>query len=153
MEVDQERSHRVEQAIAVRPWPEREAHQETAILDRIREVLGHEDRGVAIDRVGQADRRHRRQPGDLEVSEYVELRRGDAARLLLERVGVAVEDEEADEVAGRPDRQVPEAEGRRRPLRERQLPRQLEQPRATLAQPQPREPGGMRSGGQSFLRR
>jgi hypothetical protein len=115
--------------------------------------LGHEDGGVAVGRVGQTDRRDRRQPGDLEPSEDVEFRRGDPVRLLLERVGVAVEDEEADEMAGWADGQVAEAEGRRRPIRERQLPRQLEQPRATLAQPQPREPGGMGSGGQSFLRR
>ncbi len=41
VEVDEQPRHRVEQPVAVRPGPEREAHQQAAVLDREREVLGH----------------------------------------------------------------------------------------------------------------
>jgi hypothetical protein len=61
-------------------------------------------------------------------------------------------------VTGRADRQVTEVERFRRPRRERDLPRQVQQPRTALAQPKPRqrdlcELGRSGLGRQSFLRR
>ena len=77
VEVDEQPGHRVEQPVAVRPGTEREAHQQAAVLDRELEVLGHEDRAVAVGRRGQADRLDRRQAERLEVAEDVELGGGD----------------------------------------------------------------------------
>ena len=80
---------------------------------------------------------------------------GDTKRLFLQREGQAVDDEEADEVARRPDGQVAELERLRRPGSQGQLPGQVEQPSATLAQPQLRKTrdGDGRRIRQSFLRR
>ena len=122
VEVDQERRHRVEQPVAVRPRAEREAHEQAAVLDREGEVLGGEDGLVAAGPGRQADRRDRRQARCLEPAQDVELRRGDVDRLLLERDRPVVGDEEPDEVARRADRQLAEGQGLG-PLGERQLPR------------------------------
>jgi hypothetical protein len=88
------------------------------------------------------------------VPQHVELGIGDAERLLLEREGQAVDDEEADQVARRPDGQVAELERLGRPRSEWLLPGQVEQACATVAQAQLRE---TRNGAgrvcQSFLRR
>ena len=67
-------------------------------------------------------------------------RLGDAERLLLERVGPPVGDEEADQVARRPDRQVLELQRPPPTSRlQRQLPGQVEQRPGAVAEPQPRE--------------
>ena len=158
VEVDQQRRHGVEQPIAIRPRPQRKAHQQAPVLDRIGQVFGRQDGRVAGDGIGQADRGDRRKPRTLEPPEHVELRRGDLARLLFQGVRVPVKDEEPHEVTGRPDRQVTEVERLRRPPGERDLPRQVEQPGAALAQPKPRqrdltELGRSGLGRQSFLRR
>jgi len=89
------------------------------------------------------------------VAQHLEFLVGDAERLLLERECQAVDDDESDEVPRRADRQVAELERPRRPVGERQLPRQVEQPRAAIAQPQLREARCRWGGqlGQSFLRR
>ena len=112
---------------------------------------------IALSRSGavrEPDRRDRRQAGDLEVAQDLELAVGDSQRLLLERVRPAVDDQEPDEVARRADRQVAELERVGRPVGERQLPRQVEQGRRRR-----RAAGGAgtaragASAGQSFLRR
>ena len=131
MEVDQQRRHRVEEAVAIRPRTEREAHQQAAVLDRVGEVFGRQDGGVA----GSATsaRPTAVTAGRPAPSSRRRTSNSDAAtsmRLLLERVRVAVEDEEPDEVARRADRQVAEAQRRRRPVGERELPGQVEQARA-----------------------
>ena len=73
MEVDEQPGHRVEQPVAVRPGTEREAHQQAPVLDREVEVLGDEDRRVAVRRLGEADRPDRRQAEGLEVAQDLEL--------------------------------------------------------------------------------
>jgi hypothetical protein len=89
------------------------------------------------------------------VAQHVELVARDRQRLLLEREGQPVDDDESDEVPRRPDRQVAELERLGRPGAERQLPGQIEQPRATIAQPELREARDGDGGRfrQSFLRR
>jgi len=62
------------------------------------------------------------------MAEHRELPCADAARKLLQGVLAIVDDEEADEVARRPDGQLLEVELVGSPLSERQLPRQVEQP-------------------------
>ena len=109
MEVDQQRRHRIEQSVAIRAGPEREAHQQAAVLDRVGQVFG---------RRGWPSRRRTRSarptavtagsPRALEPPQHVELRRGDLARLLLQGVRPPVEDEEPHEVTRRADRQVTE---------------------------------------------
>ena len=54
VEVDQQRRHRVEQPVAIRPRPEREAHQQAPVLDRVGQVFG---------RRGWPRRRRRDRPG------------------------------------------------------------------------------------------
>ena len=158
MEVDEQRRHRVQQPVAIRAGPQREAHQEAPVLDRVGQVFGRQDGRVAGDRIGQADGGDRREPRAFEPPEHIELRGGDLARLLFQGVGTPVEDEEPHEVTRRADRQVTEVERLRWPPRERDLPRQIEQPGAALAQPKPRqrdltELGRTGLGCQSFLRR
>jgi hypothetical protein len=89
------------------------------------------------------------------VAQHLELVIGDAEGLLLEREGQPVDDEEADKVARRPDGQVAELERLGRPGAQGQLPGQVEQPSATIAQPQLRKTrdGDGRRIRQSFLRR
>ena len=153
MEVDQQPCHRIEEPVPVRAGTEREAHQQAAVLDREREVLGHEDRRVTLWRFGDADGLDRRQAECLEVPEHVELRPADRQRLLLERVSPVARDEEADEVTGGTDGQFAELERIGRPVRERKLPRQVEQDPGAIAESQPRK-GLLGSGvAQSFLRR
>jgi hypothetical protein len=86
-----------------------------------------------------------------------ELTRSHVTRKLLEGVLPVVDDEEADEVARRPDRQLLEVELVRRPVSERQLPRQIEQPVAGLAKAKARKRGQegrvARQIGQSRFRR
>jgi hypothetical protein len=73
------------------------------------------------------------------VTQHLELVVGDPERLLLEREGQPVDDEEADQVPRGPDGQVAELQGLRRPRAQGQLPGQVEQPSATIAQPKLRE--------------
>jgi hypothetical protein len=96
------------------------------------------------------------------VAEHVELAAGDAQWLLLQGVGPVIRDEEADEVTGRPDGQLPEAEpgtavdGVGIPRAERAGPGQVEEVGGPLSEAEPRERGnGRRVGavGQSFFRR
>ena len=138
MQVDEERRHRVEQPLAVRPGSEREPHQQAAVLDRVGEVLGREDRLVAARPRRQADGRDGRQTGRLEPAQDVELGGRDMDGLFLERDDPIVLDEEADEMARRADRQLPEGQAVR-PVGQRQVPRQVEQSRAAAAQSQARE--------------
>jgi len=62
---------------------------------------------------------------------------GDAIRLLLQGDQVTVDDEEADKVARRADRQYPELEAAG-PFRQRELPREVEE-RAGTTQPERRK--------------
>jgi hypothetical protein len=75
------------------------------------------------------------------MAQHFELVVGHTKGLLLERKREPVDDEETDEVARRPDGQITELERLSRPRRQRQLPRQIEQSRAAITQPQPRKPG------------
>ncbi len=165
MEIDQERCHRVEEAIAVRTGAERKAHQQAPVLDRVGEVFGDEDGAVPFRNRRQADRQDRRQARVLEMAQDVELGGRDLERLFLQGERQPVDHEEPDQVPRRADRQVAEVERRRRPARQGHLPGQLDQLAGAVAQPEPREPGrGGRLGrlaqsgqlgrsGQSFLRR
>jgi hypothetical protein len=121
------------------------------------EVLGDEDGGVALGCFGYPDRLDRRQPDRLEVAQDGELPRADVTRQLLQRVLAIVDDEEADEVARRPDGQLLEVELVRSPLGERELPRQVEEPVAGFAKAKAREPRQerrvAREVGQSRFRR
>jgi hypothetical protein len=121
------------------------------------EVLGDEDRRVALGRFGDADRLDRRQSDRLEMPKDVELPRSDVTRKLLQGVLPVVDDEESDEVSRRPDRQLLEVELVRSPLRERELPRQVEQPVPLFAKAKPgesRQEGRVaRQVGQSRFRR
>jgi hypothetical protein len=104
------------------------------------EVLRDED-GVAgvVDtrRLGDPDRHHRGKSNPLQVAQDVVLALRDLDRLLLEGDEVPVDDEEADEMARRPDRELAELQARR-PVRERPLPGQVEQ-RSGTPQPEARE--------------
>ena len=139
VEVDEEPGHRVEQAVAVRARLERNPHEEAAVLERVGEVLGDEDARIALRCLGEADRRYRRQALVLEVPEDLELAPRDAERLLLEREGRLVHVEEPHEVAGRTDGQRPEAMLPVGPVRERDLPRQVEELVSSGPQPEPGE--------------
>jgi hypothetical protein len=85
------------------------------------------------------------------------LPRADVTRKLLERVLSVVDDEEADEVARRSDRQLLEVDLVRRPVREREFPWQIEQSVAGLAKAKTRKCGQegrvARQVGQSRFRR
>ena len=89
------------------------------------------------------------------MAKHLELAVSDAQRLLLERKREPVDNQETNQVPRWPHRQVAELQGLRRPVAERQLPGQVEQSRASFAQPQLRKAGtGDRRGvRQSFLRR
>jgi hypothetical protein len=121
------------------------------------EVLGDEDGGIALGRFGDADGLDRRQPDRLEMPKDGELPRSDVARKLLQGVLPVVDDEESDEVSRRPDGQLLEVELVRSPLRERELPRQIEQPIALFAKAKTGEPRQesrvARQVGQSRFRR
>ena len=80
-----------------------------------RQVFGGEDGRVALRLLRQADRGHGRQAGHLEPAKDLEFGFGDPSRFLLERERPPVEDDEADEVSRRPDRQVAERVGVGRP--------------------------------------
>jgi hypothetical protein len=73
------------------------------------------------------------------VAQHRELPHPDITRELLEGVLAVVDDEEADEVARRADRQLLEMELVRSPLGQRQLPRQVEQAVAGFAKAKARE--------------
>jgi hypothetical protein len=121
------------------------------------EVLGDEDRRIALGRFGDADRLDRRQPDRLEMAKDGELPRPDVTRKLLKGVLAVVDDEESDEVSRRADGQLLEVELVRSPFRERELPRQIEQPIALFAKAKTREPRQegrvARQVGQSRFRR
>jgi hypothetical protein len=91
------------------------------------------------------------------VAQHRELPRADVTRKLLQGVLAVVDDEEADEVAGRANRQLLEVELVRSPLGQGQLPRQVEQPVAGFAKAKAREPRQegrvAREVGQSRFRR
>jgi hypothetical protein len=87
------------------------------------------------------------------MAEHSELALGYAERLLLERIDRSVDDEEADEVAGRPDRQRPEVVALVGPVRERAVPGQVQQRRGVLAEPQLRKGRTDRGVGQMRFRR
>jgi hypothetical protein len=153
MEIDQERRHRVEQAVAVWPGPEREAHQEPAILDRVAEIFRGQDRLVADGLLREADRGDGREAGDLEAAQDIELRLRDGPRFLLEREGPAVEDDEPNEVARWPDGQIAKRVRLGGPGGQRRFPGKLEQARPDRTEAEPREAAPSGLGGQSFLRR
>jgi len=132
MEIDEQPGHRVEQAFAVRPRSERESEEEPPELERVAQVLRDDDGGLA-GRPNQANRRDRGKPHAFQVVQDLVLTLAGVRGLLLEREQRAIDDQEADEMPGRPDRKIPESEIGR-PLREPQLPRQVEQ-RAGPAQP------------------
>ena len=92
--------------------------------------------------------------GILQAAQHEELRLRHAQRFFLEGVGAAVDDEEADQVTGRPDGQLAELERLGRPVRECPIPRQVEQGAGAVAQAETRERRPRRRGvGQSFFRR
>ena len=76
MEVDEERRHRVEEPVAVDDRPGRQPHQEPPVLERLVEVGGQQDRLGPVGRLGEADRRHRRELGRLEPAEDLVLASG-----------------------------------------------------------------------------
>jgi hypothetical protein len=87
------------------------------------------------------------------VAQDVKLGATDVERLLLEGVRALAGDQEPDQVARRPDGQLPELERLGRPVGERVLPGQVQQDPGAISKSQPRE--GALDGrlAQSFLRR
>ena len=73
MEVDEQQRHRVEQPVAVRRRHLAEAHQQAPVLQRVAQVLGHEDRVAALGPLREAEGAHRRQARLLEVAQDVVL--------------------------------------------------------------------------------
>jgi hypothetical protein len=100
------------------------------------EVLGGEDRVAALGRLGDPDGDDRRQAGRLEVQQDVVLTPPDIERQLLQGVEGAVGDQEANEVTGRPDRQLAKREPVRGPRGERLLPRQVDEGDRRIAKPE-----------------
>jgi hypothetical protein len=127
MEVDEKRRHGVEQAIAIRPRTQREAHEQAAVLDRVAEVLGGEDGLVTLRLFRKADCGHGRQAGSLEPAKDLEFGLGDFSRFFLQRKRAPVEDDETDEVSRWTDRQVAKRIGVGRPAGQRRLPGKIEQ--------------------------
>ncbi len=154
MEVDEQPCHRVQQSVARRARAGGHAHEQATVLDGVRQVLGHEDRRVALRGGRQSDRRDRWKAQTLEVPEDIELGGRDAQRFLLERVGPSIADHEAHEMARGTHRQVAEAHGPKAPIRrvrpglEGALPGQVQEFCGALAQAQTRE----RRGGQGSRR-
>jgi hypothetical protein len=95
-----------------------------------------QDPGLLIRALGEPDRPDGRQADVLQVEEGVVLAAGDLQRLFLERVERAVDDDEADEVARRADRQLAEDDLVRPPGAERQLPRKAEEALRRLPEPE-----------------
>ena len=59
VEVDEEPGHGIEEAVAVAARLERHPHQEAAVLERVAEELGDEDRVALVGPLGDPDRRGR----------------------------------------------------------------------------------------------
>ena len=89
----------------------------------------------------------RRQAGGLETQQDVVLAPADAERELLQRVEDAINGEEPDEMAGRPDGQLAEGELVGRPLGERLLPRQLDERDGRVTEAKARESRHVRGRG------
>src|SRR5439155_14302663 len=121
------------------------AHEQTAVLQRVGEVLRDQDGRIAIRRLGQADRRDCRQAQLLQVSKRREFALRRLERLLLQGEEAAAGRQEPNEVSRRPDLHLPEAV--LVPPRQRQLPGQAEQLACALAQTQARESRGCRRFG------
>ena len=153
VKVDEQGRHRVEEPVAVRPGSEREPHEQTAVLDRVGEVLGDEDGAIALRVLGKPGRGDGGQLRGLEAAQNVEFGPGHVARLFLEGERLAADHEEADKMARRPDRQVAECQVLVTPGRQWQVPGELEEPGAAVSQPKERECAGRGRLGQSFLRR
>ena len=127
MEVHQEQGHGIQQPLAVAGADGPEPHQQTPVLHRVAQVLRDQDRVTAVRTLGQAHGTDGRQAGVLEVAQDPELTVRDPRGQLLERVDDAARDEEADEMPGRTDGQLPEAVGGGVPAIERQLPGQVKE--------------------------
>jgi len=127
VEVDEEPGHGVEESVAGRVRPRREAGQKAPVLEGVGEVAGNEDGRLALRRFGQADRFDGRELELLEVAEDIELAARDLERLLLQGEEAPIDDEEADEVARGADGQDPEAEPVGRPGGEGELPGEVEE--------------------------
>ena len=119
-------------------------------------------RRIASPRCGRSARPTARTPGSEASSRWRSTsysRTATARRQLLERVHDAVRDEEPDEVARRADRQLAEPASVARPVGEGLLPRQVEERRDLVAEPEAREGHATRRGprggrpGQGRLRR
>jgi hypothetical protein len=91
------------------------------------------------------------------VSKHLEFALGDRERLLLEGIRLVVRDDEADEMPRRTNRQVLEGQLVGRPVRERALPREVQEGAGGVAKAEPRERGRLgrpvQGVAQSFLRR
>jgi hypothetical protein len=107
----------------------------------VAQIFGDEHRRRAVGRLREARRDDRGELESPEVGEDLELAPRDLDGQLLQRVELAVDLEEADEVARRPDRDPPEGE-RVGPLPERQLPREPDQARGRGPEAEMRELGG-----------
>jgi hypothetical protein len=139
VEVHEEAGHGVQQAIAVAAGSERDAHEETPVLEGVAEVLGDQDPLPRLGPLGDPHRPDGRQAGRLEVEEDLVLAAGDVEGLLLEGVeGLATEDE-ADEVPGRADGELAQHDPVGAPRGEGQLPRERQERLARLAQAKVRE--------------
>jgi hypothetical protein len=139
MKVHEERGHGVEEAVTMPTPLERDPHEQPAVLERVRQVGGDDDRHVAVLVLGEPDHPDGGQAQPLQPLQDLVLAAAHLERLLLEGQEPAVDDDEADEVAGRPDRQLAQVELVRPPRLERGLPGQGEERRRGLAEPQARE--------------
>src|SRR5207237_4751795 len=118
--------HRGEEPSPIAAGSEGDAHEQAPVLERVAEELSHEDPGLALGRLGEADRAHRRQTLLFEVAQNLELASGDLERFLLEGECPRLTVNEPDEMARRADVEGPEPEfvG---PVRERAVPRQIKE--------------------------
>ena len=141
VEVDEEERHRVEEPVAVDARAGRQAHQQPAVLQRVGEILRRQDRHRPLRDLGQAGRGDRRQRRRLEVEQDFVLPPAGRQGQLLERVQGAVGGQEADQVARRPDRQLPEREVLLGPVGERRLPREIDERDRRIAEQEPGKGG------------
>jgi hypothetical protein len=158
VEIDEEAGHGVEEPIAVRVRAGREPSEEAAVLEGVGEVASHEDGGVALDGLGEADRLDGRKLEALEVTEYLVLATGDLEGFFLQGEERPVDDEEANEMPRGADGEGPKGELLGRPVGERPFPGELQEAPGRRAEAEAREPrrGGSAARGvpgQSRLRR
>ena len=134
VQVDEQPCHRVEESCPVHARTEREPCEQPSELEGVPEVLGDEDRAAPAPVLRDSHREDRGQPDPLEVGEDGVFALGGQDRQFLERDQRAIDLQEPDEVTRGANVERPEGE-RVRPVGQRQLPRQIEQP-IRAAQPE-----------------